>query len=207
MRRPAILAHTLTLALAGCDPDQRALGTWELATVEGVGPAVAAPVRVLFPAGVFGADTIAENGMWHEYTVDSLVLTLEPGGSFRERMVEAKRALVQQSTYERPAYVSGAFGGDLIRATAEPAAMEVSGSWTLAGDSLVLTQPREQSVQALVSRVRQALPAAPEQDVRAAVDQAMADAPPPRWSGAMRGDRIELRDPDGRLFTFRRAGG
>src|SRR5688572_9187918 len=79
-----------TLLLAGCDPEERVLGSWELATIDGVGPAVAAPLRVTFPAGVFGADTLAADGVWHEVTLDALTLTLEPGGSYRERTVEAK---------------------------------------------------------------------------------------------------------------------
>jgi hypothetical protein len=202
--RLGTLALTLTLCVA-CGTEQRVLGTWELATIDGVGPAVAAPVRVIFPAGVFGRDTIVENAVWHEYTLDSLVLTLEPGGAFRERTVEAKRALVRQNTFERPDYVSGAFGGDLIRDESAAAASDATGSWTLAGDSLVLTQPREQHVEALVSRVRQALPDAPEAAVREAADGGLG-APGPRWSGVARGDRLELRDPEGHVFAFRRAG-
>jgi hypothetical protein len=206
MKRTEKLA-TVTLALAlcaGCGAEDRALGVWELASIDGVGPAVAPPLRMLFPAGVFGRDTVAENAVWHEYTVDSLVLTLEPDGAFRERTVEAKRTLVRQNTYERPAYVTGAFGGDLIRDESEPATIDATGSWTLVGDSLVLTRPRAQVADAMVARMRQALPDAPEPAVRAAVEGSVtAD---PLWSGVVRGDRLELRDPEGRVYTFRSAG-
>ena len=204
-------ARTLTpvlLALAlgtACGGEPRVAGTWELATVDGVGPAVAAPLRVPFPAGVFGRDTVAENGLWHELTVDSLVLTIEPDGGFRERLIEAKRLLVRQSTYERPEYVSGAFGGDLIRDESEPQTVETTGRWELAADTLVLTQPRAESVDALVARMRQALPDAPEAEVRAAAGAALPPAGA-RWRGVLRGDRLELRDPGGHLFAFRRAG-
>jgi hypothetical protein len=192
------------LHLSGCDPEERALGSWELATIDGVGPAVAAPLRVVFPAGVFGRDTLADNGMWHEVTIDDLVLTLEPGGTFRERVVEAKRSLVRQSTFERPDYVSGAFGGDLIRDDAEPSATEASGSWTLAGDTLVLTAARAQSVEALAARMRQALPEASEDVIRDAADAAVPSEPSARWRGALRGDQLELVDAQGRAFVFRR---
>jgi hypothetical protein len=179
------------------------LGEWELATIDGVGPGAAAPLRVPFPAGVIGSDTVVENGMWHEYTVDSLVLTLEAGGSFHERLVEARRTLVQQNTFERPEYVSGAFGGDLLRADAEPATIETAGTWALAGDSLVLTEPPRQRIDALVGRLRQALPSAPAGAVQAAVTAAVVDERP-RWTGRVRGERLELLDRDGHVFALRR---
>src|SRR6185503_16370523 len=119
---------------AACGGEDRAVGSWELATIDGVGPAVASPLRVVFPAGVYGRDTVTENGMWHESTLGSLVLTLAPDGTFRERGTEARRTLVRQSTYERPDYVSGAFGGDLIRDESQPDTSEASGSWRLVGD-------------------------------------------------------------------------
>lgn len=206
-RRTSILVALCLHLAGGCTPpEERVLGAWELAAIDGVGPAAAAPVRVTFPAGAYGSDTIAENGMWHEYTPDSLVLTLEPGGAFRERLVEARRTLVRQNPFERPAYVSGAFGGDLIRDDAEPGATEVSGEWSLSGDTLVLTVPRERAVESMVERMRQALPAAPEAAARAAADQGLGGSPAPRWSGTAEGDRLELRDPEGRRFTFRRPG-
>jgi hypothetical protein len=193
-----------TLLLAGCDPEARMLGSWELATIDGVGPAVAAPLRVVFPAGVFGADTLAADGMWHEVTLAELALTLEPGGTFRERAAEAKRILVRQNTFERPDYVSGAFGGDLIRDDAEPSPSETTGSWALTGDALVLDAPRTQRVEAMVAHMRQALPGAPEDAIRAAVERAVPGQIPPRWTGAVRGDRLELSDAQGRAFVFRR---
>src|SRR5262249_51957764 len=75
--RPLLLAAGVLLA-AGCDPRKKLVGTWDLATLDGVAPAVATPVRVLFPAAKYGSDTTAARGMWHEVTFDSLVLTIDP---------------------------------------------------------------------------------------------------------------------------------
>jgi hypothetical protein len=194
----------LVLVLLGCDPERATVGRWEVVTIDGVGPRAAAPARVLFPAGAYGTDTLAADFMWHEYTVDSLVLTLEPGGSFSERLVERERALVHKNTYERPDYVSPAFGGDLIREDRPPAVEEATGAWTLQGDSLVLTQPREEAVSALAARVHAALPSAPAGAVREAVDLGVAAELGPRWTGMVKGDRLELRAGDGRVLTFRR---
>jgi hypothetical protein len=194
-----------TLLLSACGAEGRIPGNWALATIDGVGPAVAAPLRVTFPAGVFGNDTLAENGVWHEVTLDDLVLAFEPGGTFDERTVEARRTLVRQNTFERPDYVSGAFGGDLIRDAAVPVTSDATGSWTLTGDSLVLSVPRAQRVEAMVAHVRQALPDAPEGAVREAVERALPSEIGARWTGVARGDRLELRDAEGRVFTFRRA--
>jgi hypothetical protein len=207
--RPVTKLATCSLALllvcAGCDAEGRVVGSWELATIDGVGPAAAAPLRALFPAGIFGRDTVAESAVWHEYTLDSLVLAFEPGGAFRERVVEAERTLVRQNTFERPDYVSGAFGGDLIRDDGEPAAIDATGTWSLAGDSLVVADLRAQTVDALVARVRQALPDAPEAAVREAAERAVPADGGPRWTGLVRGDRLELRDREGHVFVLRRA--
>lgn len=200
----AALILPLLFAVA-YDAEKRALGNWELAAIDGVGPAAAAPIRALFPAGAYGADTVAENGMWHEYTVESFLLTFEPESSFRERVVESRRTLVRQSTFERPEYVSGAFGGDLIRDEASPEALAGGGTWTLAGDSLVLTRAPAQIAAATLARLRQALPDAPEAAVREAVARASATAASARWSGEVKGDRLELRDADGRRYAFRRS--
>jgi hypothetical protein len=189
-----------TLLLAGCDPEARLLGSWELATIDGVGPAVAAPLRVILPAGVFGADSVAADGMWHEVTLAELALTLEPEGTFRERVVEAKRTLVRQNTFERPDYVSGAFGGDLIRADAEPSPSETTGSWTLTGDSLVLDTPRPRAAGASRGArgrdPRGGGARAPER-ARPAVDRRRAGRP----SGALRraGARVRLPPAVGNL--------
>lgn len=206
-RRPRALLQAAALLLAlGCDPRQAAEGSWQLTTVDGVGPAVAAPLRVLFPAVTYGADTLAIHGMWHEVTLDSLALVLDEDGSFRARAVEAKRTLTRKNTFDRPDYVSGAFGGDLIRADARAETTETTGRWTLAGDSLVVTAPRGALLADLAARVRQALPGTSAADIQAALEAAVPAAPPPRWTGAVKGDRLELVDEEGRTYGFRRAG-
>lgn len=199
------IAATLALVLIGCDREKRALGSWEVVTIDGVGPRVAAPTRVLFPAGAYGADTLAGDFMWHEYTVDSIVLNVQAGGSFHERIVEGERTLVHKNTYERPDYVSPAFGGDLVREDQPPSVEESTGAWALVGDSLVLIQPRDQAVAAVAARVQSALPTAPEGAVREAVDRALDGATAPRWVGGVRGELLKLRAADGRVFTFRKA--
>ena len=206
-RRPfsQLLAAVLLLAL-GCDPRKAAVGTWQLTTVDGVGPAVAAPLRVMFPAVVYGTDTLAIHGMWHEVTLDSLVLTVADDGSWRARAHEAKRVLARENTFERPDYVSGAFGGDLIREDARAAPTESAGTWTLAGDSLTLAEPRAGVVADLSARVRQAFPATPPAAIDEALEKGVPASPAPRWKGAVEGDRLELVDPEGRAYGFRRAG-
>src|SRR5690606_13054463 len=119
-------------------------------------------------------------------------------------MVERERSLVQRNDYVRPDYVSPAFGGDLIRERAEPSVEEATGSWSFEGDSLVLVQPRDQAVSAVVARVQDALPGAPEGAVREAVRQRLPVEPGPRWVGALAGERLELRDPEGRVLSFRK---
>jgi hypothetical protein len=203
--RPLLLAAALLLA-AGCDPRKKLVGTWELATLDGVAPAVATPLRVLFPAAKYGVDTMAARGMWHEVTYDSLVLTLDPGGAYRTRAVEKKRTLARPNAYARPDYVSGAFGGDLIRDSAQALATASAGTWALAGDSLVLTEPRDSAIAELAARIGQALPDADAAAIRRTVADSVPATLPPRWKGALKGERLELIDRDGRRYGFRRAG-
>lgn len=199
-----IVALLLALALTGCDREARVLGRWEAVSIDGVGPAVAAASRVVFPAGAYGADTLAADFMWHEVAVDSLVLDVRPDGSYDERLVERQRTLVQKNSYVRPDYVSSAFGGDLIREEQPPAGEASSGSWTLAGDSIVMVRPRAAWVGAVTARVHAAFPTAPADAVRAAVDGGLPADPGPRWTGRVRADLLELRDEAGRRFAFRK---
>src|SRR5687768_7961696 len=108
-RRLMLVLGCAGLQLA-CDEGRRVLGTWEVVTIDGVGAGVAAPMRAIFPAGTYGADTLEADWMWTEYMLDSLVIEVLPGGSFHERIVESERTLVHKNTYVRPEYVSPAFG-------------------------------------------------------------------------------------------------
>ena len=80
------------------------LGSWEVATIDGVGLNAAGPLRMAFPAGAYNQVILAEGQLWKEYTLESLVLELMPGGAFREQTVEATNSAVSRSTYDRPAY-------------------------------------------------------------------------------------------------------
>ena len=207
VRTTALLGACAALTLLGCDAASRLPGTWQMITIDGVGPGMAAPLRVVFPAGAYGPDTIAAEWMWNEVELDSLVLTLLPDGTFQERMVEAARLLVRKNTYVRPDYVSPAFGGNLIREQREPGRFDVTGSWSLTGDSIILTQTRDQAVASMAVRVGESLTGASEGEIRDALDRALTEAPSrPRWSGMLRGERLELRDGESRIVTFRKAG-
>ena len=48
------------------------------------------------------------------------------------------------------------------------------------------------------------MPTASESEILAALDQALPRDMPLRWSGRLRGDRLELRDTEGRAFTLRK---
>lgn len=199
------LALAAALVAAACDPRKAVVGRWEIVSVDGVAAAVAAPLRVSFPRVAYGADTLAAHGMWHEITLDSLALALAPDGTYTGRAVEATRTLARENTFARPAYVTGAFGGDLVRDEAQPAATGSAGSWTLAGDTVVLTEPRDRLVADLAARVRQAFPEVSAEAIEEALEQAVPGSPPPRWTGYLKGDRLELTDADGRRYVFRRA--
>ena len=198
----ALGVFALLLAL-GCDAEERVLGSWEVATIDGVVLNAAVPLRVAFPAGAYGQVILAEGQRWKEYTLESLVLELMPGGAFREQTVEAANSAVSRSTYDRPAYV-GLFGGELIREDRRPGKHEVIGTWTLAGGSLALFVTRDTAVAAAAAHLEEVMPTASESDILAALDQALPRDMPLRWSGRLRGDRLELLDAEGRAFTLRK---
>ena len=200
--RRAFSAFTLLLVL-GCDSEERVLGSWEVAAIDGVGLSAAVPLRMAFPAGAYGQVILDEGQLWKEYTLESLVIELLPSGAFREQTVEAANSAVSHSTYDRPAY-AGLFGGELIRQDGRPGRHEVIGTWTLAGDSLALFVTRDTVVADAAAHLEEVMPAASEGEIRAALDQALPQDMPLRWSGTLRGDRLELRDAEGRAFTLRK---
>ena len=200
--RRALGAFALLLLL-GCDTEERVLGSWEVATINGVGLNAAGPLRMAFPAGAYNQVILAEGQLWKEYTLESLVLELMPGGAFREQTVEATNSAVSRSTYDRPAY-AGLFGGELIREDRRPGKHEVIGTWTLAGDSLALFVSRDTAAAAAAAHLEEVMPTASESEILAALDQALPRDMPLRWSGRLRGDRLELRDTEGRAFTLRK---
>lgn len=200
--RRALGSFALLLIL-GCDTEKRVVGSWEVAAIDGVGLNAAVPLRMAFPAGAYGQVVLVEGQLWKEYTLESLLLDLMPGGAFREQMVEATNSAVSRSTYDRPAY-AGLFGGELIREEGRPGRHEVVGSWTLAGDSLVLFVTRDTSVANAAAHLEEVMPAASESEIRATLDQVLPQDTPLRWSGTLRGDRLELRDAEGLTFTLRK---
>ena len=179
------------------------LGSWEVAAIDGVGTSAAVPLRMSFPAGAYGQVVLAEGQLWKEYRLESLVLELMPGGAFKEQTVEASTSAVSHSTYDRPAY-AGLFGGELIRQYGRPGRHEVIGTWTLAGDSLALFVTRDAVVADAAAHLEEVMPTASEGEIRAALDKALPQDMPLRWSGSLRGDRLELRDAEGRAFTLRK---
>ena len=197
----------VALDVVACDRGNPAVGRWEIVAVDGLGPRAAVPLRVHFPAGRYDTLELAADRMWKEFVVDSLVLELTADGRFTERKVEARAQLVSRPTYERPEYVSGAFGGDLIRDDAPAAVHQVGGTWTLAGDSLTLRLDREAFVDDMAANLADALPGdAPVAEIHVNVDRVVPAEPPPRWSGVLAGDRLELREAEGREVVFAKAG-
>ena len=75
-RRTAFRGHPVTLRRAlgpfalllvlGCDAEERVLGSWEVATIDGVGLNAAVPLRMAFPAGAYGQVILAEGQLWKE---------------------------------------------------------------------------------------------------------------------------------------------
>ena len=191
------------LVVLGCDSEERLLGSWEAAAIDGVGLGAAVPLRMSFPAGAYGQVILAEGQLWKEYTLESLVLELMPGGTFREQTVEATASAVSHSTYDRPDY-AGLFGGELIRQDGRPGRHEVIGTWTLAGDSLALFVTRDTVLADATAHLEEVMPTASEGDIRSALDHVLPQNMPLRWSGTLRGDRLELRDSEGRAFTLRK---
>ena len=191
------------LVVLGCDYEERIVGNWEVTATDGVGLSAAVPLRMAFPAGAYGQVVLAEGQLWEEYTLESLVLKLMPGGAFKEQAVEATTSAVSHSTYDRPAY-AGLFGGELIRQDGRPGKHEVIGIWTLAGDSLALFVTRDTVVADAAAYLEEVMPTASAGEIQAALDQALPQDLPLRWSGRFRGDRLELRDAEGRAFTLRK---
>lgn len=201
--RKAFAAFALLVAF-GCDSEERVIGSWSVAAIDGVGINAAAPLRMAAPAGTYGQLVLAEGQMWKEYTLQSLSLKLVTGGAFSEQTVEATTSAVSPSTYDRPAY-AGLFGGELIRQEVLPGRHEVTGTWTLEGDSLAMVVTRATLVADGAARLGEVMPTTAEGEIRAALDQALAQDMPLRWSGTLRGDRLELQDSEGRAFLFRKA--
>ena len=191
------------LVVQGCDSEGRALGTWELAAIDGVGMRAAVPLRIAVPEGTYGQVVLEEGQMWKEYNLALLALELLPGGVFREQTLEATASAVSRSTYDRPNY-AGMFGGELIREDVLPGEHEVNGTWTLEGDSLALFVARTTAVSNAVAHLVEVMPNSPESDIQTTLDQALPLDMPLRWSGTLRADRLELRDSEGREFTFRK---
>ena len=180
------------------------IGSRSVAAIDGVGINAAAPLRMAAPAGTYGQLVLAEGQMWKEYTLQSLSLELVTGDAFSEQTVEATTSAVSPSTYDRPAY-AGLFGGELIRQKVLPGRHEVTGTWTLEGDSLAMGVTRATLVADGAARLGEVMPTTAEGEIRAALDQALAQDMPLRWSGTLRGDRLELQDSEGRAFLFRKA--
>ena len=190
--------------MPGCDPEKRVLGSWKVVAVDGVRPNAAVPLRVAFPAGAYGPVILLEGQMWKEYTLASLLLELALDGGFRERTSESTSSAVTRSTYIRTSYAP-LFGGELIREDGQPGTHEMVGTWTLAGDSLALFVNREAALADAAAHLKEIMPAASEAEIRETLDHALPQDVPLRWSGALRGDGLELRDAEGRVFTFRKA--
>lgn len=201
--RSALGALAASLAIA-CGGGDGPAGVWDVATVDGIGPAVAAPLRVPVPEGTYDTLVMKPDWSWKEYTVDSLTLDLREDGTFTERRIEATSMRVTHNSYVRPEYVTGAFGGDLIRDAVKPTAHEVSGSWKLAGDTVTLELARDAAIADATADVADLL--GPIDGIRGNVEAALPDRPPPRWSGEWKDDRLELTNPEGRSLTFRKRG-
>lgn len=202
--RRAVLGFA-TLLLLGCDSGRAALGSWVVASVDGVGTGAATALRVPVPAGTYGALTLVEGWMWKEYMLDSLVIELRPDGTFSERKVEASSAGVTRSSFERPDYVPF-FGGELIREDARPGVHEIEGTWAETADTLRLVVTRDDLLADVRANLEDVLPDRSEA-IRLSVEGALPPEVPPRWTGVQRDDRLELTDAQGRSFVFRRPGG
>lgn len=209
MARPSaiLLAAFAVLWLAACDPRSAVAGRWGAVAIDGVGVSSATPLRVPVPAGTY-YDTLAltEGWMWKEYRLDSLTIELAEDGTFVERRVESNSSRVMRSSYVPAEYVHPAFGGELIRDEVDPTAHEVRGTWTEAADTLRLALSDEARRADVASDLADILPG-----MSPVIDSALDANPPsgatPRWRGTLKGDRLELIDPDGRSFVFRRPAG
>ena len=198
------VACLATLLLFGCDSGSAALGSWVVASVDGVGTGAATALRIPVPAGTYGELTLIEGWMWKEYMLDSLAIEFRPDGTFSERKVEASSSGVTRSSFERPDYVPF-FGGELIREDVRPGAHVINGTWFESADTLRLVVTRDDLLADTRANLEDVLPDQSEA-IRLNVEGALPPEVPPRWTGVLRGDRLELMDGQGRGFVFRRPG-
>src|SRR4051812_9370667 len=96
--RRTLVSLATALALA-CGSGDGPVGTWDVATVDGVGPGVAAALRVPIPAGTYDTLELKPDWSWKEFTVDSLTLDLRADGTFTERRVEAASMRVSRNSF------------------------------------------------------------------------------------------------------------
>ena len=196
----------MTLLFLGCDPAQRAVGNWGVVSIDGVGLAASTGLRVPVPAGVYGGDTLTEGWMWKEYMLESLVLDLRSDGTFTERKVEASSAGVTRSSFGlvRPDYAP-MFGGELDREDAEPGVHVIEGTWSAEGNALRLAVTRDALLGDVGANLDAVLPDASDA-IRQNLEGSFPREVPPRWVGVRKGDRLEMSDPQGRSFVFRKSG-
>jgi hypothetical protein len=115
-------------------------------SVNGLAPSQQLPSSYL--AGILdilAEDVFGRDNAWTETTVDSLTIHVLADGEYRARSVTTSY-VVRADAYERRLRRRVQPGQDVVRDKQAPQVRESTGTWSVKGDSIYLTQTRRQII-------------------------------------------------------------
>ena len=194
----------LTACFAYCSSASDPSGEWDLWSVDGLPVEEAPPSRFEMPASVVGRTAIQAGDMWRDEFINAATFEVLPEGEYRQ-VVITTTVLGTSSEFYRRTTGRVPQSERELRGAPQTDTARFIGPWHIeGGDSVTFGQTRDQVVSGLQARLKALDPADAIPDVAALVDSLLPGDPPPRATGRIRGDLLELRDLNGRVMVYRR---